>query len=133
MTALQIGEMSKRVGISADTLRYYERIGLLSQVTRNAGGLRVYGDRDISRINFIRRAQRMRFSLAEIGQLLELRHDPRNARQAVRALMQAKLVEVEKHLDELGTLRTEMHLLLNLCQSAEDGCPIIEDIDSNSD
>ena len=129
MSAYQIGELSKRIGMSADTLRYYEKIRLLPPVARNTSGVRVYDDQDVSRLNFIRRAQRMNFTLAEIGKLLEMREDPQNARTDVRALMQKKLQEVEEQLEELNTLRNEMRLLINLCRGAEDGCPIIEDID----
>ena len=71
----------------------------------------------------------MQFSLAEIGQLLEMRDDPQNVRVEVRALTQRKLTEVEQHIDELTTLRNEMQLLVNLCANADDGCPIIEDIE----
>jgi DNA-binding transcriptional MerR regulator len=71
----------------------------------------------------------MNFTLAEIGQLLEMRENPQNVRVEARALMQNKLQEVEEHLAELNTLRNEMRLLINLCRGAEAGCPIIEDID----
>ena len=125
----QIGLVSERLGISKDTLRYYEKIGLLPRVARNTSGRRIYDTRDISRLRFIRRAQRMKFSLAEIGQLLEMRDDPQNVRVEVRALTQGKLIEVEEHINELTTLRNEMQLLINLCAGAEDGCPIIEDIE----
>ena len=63
MNAYQISELSKRIGVSADTLRYYEKIGLLPPVARSTSGRRIYGDKDISRLNFIRRAQRMNFTL----------------------------------------------------------------------
>jgi DNA-binding transcriptional MerR regulator len=129
MSAYRIGELSRRVGLSADTLRYYEKIGLLPSVTRNDSGLRLYSDKDISRLNFIRRAQRMSFSLAEIGHLMEMRENPQSARSEVRALMGKKLQEVELQIEELKTLRGEMRLLINLCRGATDGCPIIEDIE----
>ena len=132
MSAYQIGELSKRIGVSADTLRYYEKIRLLPPVARNTSGLRIYDDKDISRLKFIRRAQRMNFTLAEIGQLLEMREDPQNARAEARALMQEKLQEVEEQVEELNTLRNEMRLLINLCRGSDDGCPIIEDIDRAS-
>ena len=125
----QIGNVSARTGFSKDTLRYYEKIGLLPRVARNDAGLRIYDTRDISRLGFIKRAQRMKFSLAEIGQLLEMRDNPQNVRVDVRALTQGKLTEVEEHINELTTLRNEMQLLVNLCANAVDGCPIIEDIE----
>jgi DNA-binding transcriptional MerR regulator len=71
----------------------------------------------------------MNFTLSEIGQLLEMRENPQNARSDMRALMQKKLQVVEEHLAELNTLRNEMCLLINLCQGTDEGCPIIEDID----
>ncbi|MCH8137024.1 MAG: MerR family transcriptional regulator, partial [Proteobacteria bacterium] len=94
-----IGNVSDRLGFSKDTLRYYEKIGLLPRVARNTSGRRIYDTRDISRLRFIKRAQRMQFSLAEIGQLLEMRDDPQNVRVEVRALTQRKLTEVEQHID----------------------------------
>lgn len=125
----QIGGVSEKSGFSKDTLRYYEKIGLLPRVARNTSGRRIYETGDLSRLRFIKRAQRMKFSLAEIGQLLEMRENPQNVRVEIRALMQGKLTEVEEHINELTTLRNEMQLLVNLCVNAEDGCPIIEDIE----
>jgi DNA-binding transcriptional MerR regulator len=129
MNTYQIGEFSARVGASTDTLRYYEKIGLLPKIARNASGRRIYDDKDVSRLRFIRRAQRMNFTLVEISQLLEMRENPQGVRNDVRALMQTKLTEVETHLKELNTLRNEMRLLINLCRGADSGCPIIEEID----
>ncbi len=125
----QIGGVSERSGFSKDTLRYYEKIGLLPRIARDASGLRIYDTKDVSRLRFIKRAQRMKFSLAEIGQLLEMRENPQNVRVEVRALTQGKLTEIKEHINELTTLRNEMQLLVNLCANAEDGCPIIEDIE----
>jgi len=128
MSTYRIGEVVKKVNLSADTLRYYEKIGLLPPVARNTAGVRIYDDQDLSRLGFIRRAQAMNFSLAEIGQLLEMRASPQNARNEVRELTHQKLLEVEKNLGELGTLRNELQLLINLCQGTQDGCPILEGI-----
>ncbi len=125
----QIGGVSERSGFSKDTLRYYEKIGLLPRIARDASGLRIYDTKDVSRLGFIKRAQRMKFSLAEIGQLLEMRENPQNVRVEVRALTQGKLTEIKEHINELTTLRNEMQLLVNLCANAEGGCPIIEDIE----
>ena len=128
--AYRISDVSRLLGISADTLRYYEKIGLLPAVQRSAGGVRIYRDKDLSRLRFIRRAQAMNFSLAEIGDLLQMREDPQHARDEVRELTRRKLAEVERQLGELDTLRRELQLLVNLCRGSEDGCPIIEGIDA---
>lgn len=132
MAEYRIGDVTRLTGLSADTLRYYEKIALLPPVNRTAAGIRVYDDKDISRLRFIRRAQKMNFSLAEIAGLLKMREDPQRARKSVRELTHLKLEEVENHMQELGTLRKELTLLVNLCHGAEAGCPIIEDLDSNS-
>ena len=129
MKQYRISAVTKLLGLSADTLRYYEKINLLPTVHRTASGIRAYNDRDISRLRFIQRAQKMQFSLKEIGALLMMREDPQHARDEVRVLTQRKLVEVEEHLNDLGFLRGELQLLLNLCTASEEGCPIIEGID----
>ncbi len=129
----KIGDVTELLGLSADTLRYYEKIGLLPRVSRTASGIRQYDDRDISRLNFIRRAQKMNFSLNEIAGLLKMRDDPQHAREEVRQMTVLKLKEVESHLEELSTLRTELQLLLNLCQGSVAGCPIIEGIESETE
>jgi len=127
----QIGEVTKRLNISADTLRYYEKIKLLPRISRSASGLRCYCDKDLSRLKFIRRAQRMGFSLAEIGQLLSFRESPQKAKSEVRQLAGEKLVDIESHLKELELLRNELKLLVNLCTGSEDGCPIIEGLEDD--
>ncbi len=132
MSLYRIGDVTKKLGMSADTLRYYEKIKLLNKVSRTASGIREYDDKDISRLKFIQRAQKMNFSLAEISDLLKMREDPKKVRDDVRQLTADKLTEVDEHLQSLTTLRNELQLLLNLCRGSEDGCPIIEGLDETS-
>lgn len=132
MTVYRIGDVTKKLGMSADTLRYYEKIKLLHKVSRTPSGIREYDDNDISRLKFIQRAQKMNFSLAEISDLLKMREDPQKVRDDVRQLTADKLNEVDDHLKSLTTLRNELQLLLNLCRGSEEGCPIIEELDETS-
>ncbi|VAW66733.1 hypothetical protein MNBD_GAMMA09-2818 [hydrothermal vent metagenome] len=127
----KIGEVTKQIDMSADTLRYYEKYGLISDISRTAAGIRQYTDKDISILKFIKRAQRMNFSLNEIKDLLSMRKDPQHAKDSVRLLTAEKLKNIESQLTELTTLRNELQLLLNLCRSSKDGCPIIEGIDAD--
>lgn len=129
MAERRIGAVARALGIGVDTLRYYEKCGLLPAVPRTPGGVREYSDKDISRLRFIRRAQRMNFSLDEIGKLLQMRENPQRARNDVRRLAGQKLDEIEHSLAELKTLRDELTLLVNLCRNAEEGCPILEGIE----
>ena len=127
-----IGQVAGQLGVSVDTLRYYEKIGLLPRVDRTPAGIRRYSARDVSRLRSIRRAQKMDFSLDEIGCLLRMRDDPRHARDEVRRLTAKKLEEVEGRISELETLRRELTLLVNLCRASDQGCPIIETMEEGS-
>lgn len=128
----RIGQVAEKLGLSVDTLRYYEKSGLLPPVARTGSGLRTYDEKDLSRLKFIQRAQKMDFSLAEIAALLEMREDPQHARDEVRAMVTSKLEEVESRLEDLMLLERELRLLINLCRGAEEGCPIIEEIDQET-
>jgi DNA-binding transcriptional MerR regulator len=131
MNLYRIGDVTKKIGLSADTLRYYEKIKLLPKISRNNSGIREYDDKDISRLKFIQRAQKMNFSLVEISDLLKMRENPQKVRDEVRLLTADKLLEVDERLQSLTTLRNELQLLLNLCQGSENGCPIIEGLDES--
>jgi DNA-binding transcriptional MerR regulator len=124
----RIGEVVAALGISADTLRYYEKMGLMPKVERR-GGVRHYCEKDLSRLRFIKRAQKMGFSLEEIANLLSFRENPQQAKPQVRELAQQKLAQIEQHLAELSTLRAELRLLTNLCGANPEGCPILDEID----
>ncbi len=124
----KISDVAELTALSADTLRYYEKIGLLKKVGRASSGVRLYSDQDLSRIRFIQRAKTMNFSLDEIAKLLQMRENPGGAKKSVRQLTQNKLVEVEVHLKILSTLQKELTLLINLCTGSKDGCPIIDNI-----
>jgi len=132
MGQYRIGAVTAILGLSADTLRYYEKIGLLPKVGRDGAGIRLYNDRDLSRLRFIQRAQRMDFTLAEIGELLKMREAPQKARKRVRELTAHKLAEVDARLSELKALRGELALLLNLCSAGGKSCGIIKAINKHA-
>lgn len=124
-----IGETAQQTGLSVDTLRYYEKIRLVSNVARDAGGRRRYGSSDLARLLFIQRAQRCDFSLDEIRQLLEFRGCRDVARPAVARLTTHKLEDIQHRLADLEQLQHELQQLLHLCQGSEQGCPIIDGLD----
>jgi DNA-binding transcriptional MerR regulator len=129
----KIGQVSDLLDLSVDTLRYYEKIKLLPRISRNASGIREYDTKDISRLRFIQRAQKMNFSLKEINDLLQMRENPQKVKNEVRQLTADKLLEIDRHLKTLTTLRNELQLLMNLCQGSEEGCPIIDGLDEIED
>ncbi|PCI63257.1 MAG: heavy metal-responsive transcriptional regulator [Gammaproteobacteria bacterium] len=128
---IKISKVAQTLNISADTLRYYEKINLLPPISRTKSGIRLYSDKNLSQIKFIKRAQTMSFSLAEIAQLLEFRKAPQQAKPEVRLLAKEKLSDIEQRVKTLQSLQVELTLLINLCHQSEGGCPILSGIETD--
>lgn len=126
---LKIGQVAKAEGVSVDTLRYYEKRQLMPGVQRDQSGIRFYTEKNLSRLRFIKRAQKMGFSLDEIVQLLSFRDAPHEAKPQARSLATHKLLQIEEHLLELGRLRDELAELTRLCGESADQCPILARLD----
>lgn len=127
---LSIRQATRETGLSHDTLRYYERIGLLGPVARNSGGQRRYNGADIARLRFVKRAQAMDFSLEEIGQLLSLREHQGDVRADVRDMAEKKLAAIKHRIESLNRLHDELSELICACRSSTDDCPIIAHMDN---
>ncbi len=132
-TRYRIGEASELVGASIDTLRYYEKLGLLPRLGRAPSGAREFDDEDITRLRFIRRAQAMNFKLAEIAVLLDLRDRPPRSKPVVREMAQAKIREIDERVAALTTLRDELNSLVGACPGAGSECPILTGIEGSPD
>lgn len=124
--SLPIGRLAREAGVGIDTIRYYERIGLLPEPFRSAAGYRLYSDADRQRLQFIRRAVELGFSLQEIAGLLRLSARGGSVAQA-RAMAEEKLAAVRTRLAELQRLRRVLESLVDRCPGAGDPaqCPII--------
>jgi len=122
---MRIGELARRVGVGVETIRYYHRVGLLPTPKRPYGGTRQYDADAQRRLIFIRRAQRLGFSLEEINALLQLpRHDCAHVQQAVSG----KLELVRDKIADLQRMESVLADALVLCQARQphETCPIIE-------
>ncbi len=124
--SLSIGAAAAELGVAADTLRYYEKIRLLPSPARDAGGRRIYREKDLARLRFVKRAQALGFSLHDVGQLLRLRENPARCSKAVRALAARKREVLESQLHEIERMHGELSLLLHLCSGMAEHCPILE-------
>jgi len=130
---MQIGIVAKKVGLSVDAIRFYERNALLPRPARTQGGFRRYGERDIETLAFIRRVQGLGFKLREIRSLVSLRGSRMQPCAPVRRRLQAKLADVREKLASLQKLERELRLALRSCdkelrkQGAH--CPILGDGD----
>lgn len=112
---MQIGTIAKRIGLSVDTIRFYERNALLPRAPRTLGGFRQYGERDVETLAFIRRVRNAGFTLREVRELLELRPDCLQPRASVRCLLEVKLADVRRRLSRLQNLEHELCLVLRSC------------------
>lgn len=135
MQALQIGRVAQRTGLSVDTIRFYEKAGLLPRPARSSGGYRLYGEHEIADLEFIQKAQRLGFSLNEIRELFAIRRHPDEACAHVRDLIVQKLVIVRSKIEELRALEAALADALKLCSKAlrrparhQGSCPVLEEI-----
>jgi len=123
-----IGGLAKAAGVGVETVRYYQRRGLLPEPARPPGEIRRYGDLDLKRLRFIRRAQAAGFTLEEIGELLAL--DRTDDRARVRELAAERLAALDERIAELERSRDALERLRSTCASGKKGpCPIIEAFD----
>ena len=125
MAALGIGQLAKLANVGVDTVRYYEREGLISPATRLASGYRRYGNVELARMRFIRRAKALGFSLEDVRALLAL-SDGRNVAK-VRRAAQDKLDDVERRIAELERVRAGLAELIAACpgHGRAEACPIL--------
>lgn len=128
---LTIGAVARATGVGVETVRFYERKGLLPEPPRAPSGYRQYPQDTVDRLRFIRRAQRLGFSLQEISELLELRVDEVAACGAVEARARRKLDEVEGKIAELRSIEAALGRLVSACQAREptSDCPIMEEFE----
>lgn len=125
MTTMTIGRLARQAGVNADTIRYYERHGLLPPPVRRASGYREYGPRDAERLGFILRAKDLGFSLADIAELLSLSAERDVGGVKQRAV--ARLEDVERKIAELTRVRDGLKVLIDACpgHGALEACPIV--------
>jgi Hg(II)-responsive transcriptional regulator len=135
MAPMQTGELARRASVNVETLRYYERRGLIDQPARQANGYRSYSADVVKRVLFIKRAQRLGFSLDEVNVLLHCNDDPYENRLNVRAVASDKIVEIDTKIDELHRMRDALAQLVEECHRgcSPPSCPILEAIAESSD
>jgi Hg(II)-responsive transcriptional regulator len=126
MESIGIGALAKRAGVRIDTVRYYERNGLIAPSARLVSGYRRYGELEVSRLRFIRRAQTLGFTLKEVRELLALSTQRDVAK--VKKTAQTKLTDVEQRIAALERVRSGLSTLIQACPGhgrAAD-CPILK-------
>ncbi len=132
MGSLTIGALAKHAGVGVETVRFYERQGLLRRPTRPRHGYRSYSEDTVGRIQFIRNAQAVGFSLQEVKELLALRVDAGTSCAAVRSRAAAKVADVNRRVAELERIRAALETLVAACpgRGALARCTILQALDA---
>lgn len=107
-----IGEAAKRAGVVVPTIRYYEQVGLMSQVPRTASNRRTYAESDVQRLRFIRHARELGFDIEAVRQLLALASLPEEPCEDADDIARARLAEVERKIDHLVALQQELKSMI---------------------
>lgn len=131
MKALTIGHLAKQAGVNLETVRFYERRGLLPRPPRSAAGYRLFPAEAARRLKFIRRAQELGFSLAEIRELLSLRMSRATTSAAIRARAEAKIADIQAKIRTLESMKKTLRRLTRVCNGCAPvaECPILESLD----
>jgi Cu(I)-responsive transcriptional regulator len=130
---MNIGEVAKRAGVSAKSIRYYESVGLIAPAGRRGNNYRDYGERDVAELRFVNRARALGFSVKEVGDLLALWRDKKRGSGQVAELARRHMADIERKIAELETMRATLSALLASCPAdRRPDCPILADIAGES-
>ncbi|KQP14820.1 Cu(I)-responsive transcriptional regulator [Pseudorhodoferax sp. Leaf267] len=122
-----IGEAAARSGVSAKMVRHYESLGLLPTVARTEAGYRLYGDKEVHTLRFIRRARDLGFSMAEIAELLKLWQNSGRASADVKRIALRHVADLERRMAAMAEMRDSLKHLADCCQGDHrPDCPILE-------
>ncbi|HHB11982.1 MAG TPA: MerR family transcriptional regulator [Chromatiales bacterium] len=134
-STLSIGRLSRATGVGVETLRYYERRGLLQPEGRTAAGYRRYRPEAVRRLRFIRRAQALGFSLEEIRELLRLSDDPGADAARVKSLTREKIADIQRRIRDLERMKQSLEVLAERCpgHGPTATCPILEALTGEDD
>lgn len=131
MSALTIGKVARQAGVGVETIRFYEREGLIEEPARRPSGYRQYGPDVVDRLRFIRRAKELGFTLKEIKELLDLRLDPSVTCGDVKKRAQEKIADIEGRIATLKGMKQALTQLARACEGkgSIDGCPILRTLE----
>jgi MerR family mercuric resistance operon transcriptional regulator len=132
MGNLTIGQLARMAQVNVETVRYYERRGLMPEPPRRDSGYRQYSEPDVIRIKFIKRAQTLGFTLKEISELLSLRIDPNTTCADVKRRAEVKIADMEEKIKALQRMKKALTKLASTCRGRGpmSECPILEVLDS---
>jgi len=127
MNGLTIGKLAKQAGLGIDTIRFYERQGLVDPPPRTESNYRLYSRDEVARLQFIKRAKVLGFTLSEIKDLLTLQHDPHTTRADIKNRTLIKIEDINRKIDDLTRIKAALEHLASECDGHGplEGCPIL--------
>lgn len=128
---MSIGTLSKETGIGIETIRFYERLGLIVPVGRKSSGYRIFDDSSLKALGFIKHAKELGFSLSEIQELLDLKADKKSKCQSVQLKAKAQLQAVEEKINHLERIKNVLSKLIEQCRQRkiDSECPLLDCLD----
>ncbi len=134
MDGLTIGRLAKQVGIGIETIRFYERQGLIAPPPRTDSNYRIYPEEEVTRLRFIKRAKNLGFTLNEIKELLFIRHDPHATKADIKNRTLAKIEDMKQKISDLTGIKKALEHLASSCDGhgSLEECPILEALDSDN-
>ena len=132
---MRIGEVAAEAAVNIQTLRYYERVGLLPAPDRHPSGYRAYAPDAVRRVRFIKRAQELGFTLAEIGDLLALREQSETSCTLVETRAAATLERIAEKVRDLDRMRDALSQYVHACRASRpvDECPLLRALDKSAE
>ena len=132
MDTLTIGSLAKEAGVNVETVRYYERRGLILQPDKPSSGYRHYSREEVSRIQFIKHAQDLGFTLKEITELLSLRVSPKTSCEEVKEQAITKIQDIQEKIQTLQSMKRTLEGLVRSCENRAptSECPILETLNT---
>lgn len=133
--ALKIGQVAQRAGVGVETVRFYERQGLIDEPPRSTSGYRQYPEDTVTKLRFIKRAKDLGFSLSEVNEMISLRLDSTASASQVRSRAEAKIADIEEKLRDLQRVREALQDLVQSCDGASStaACPILIALDDEEE
>ncbi len=134
MSGLTIGQLAKAAEVHIETIRYYERRGLIPKAPRRMSGYRQFSQEDVRRIRFIKHAKALGFTLEEVAELLVLKREPASTCGDIIEKIETKLIDIDGKLGSLQRMKTTLVALKKACKTPEASskdCPILESLDAD--
>jgi MerR family copper efflux transcriptional regulator len=130
---LLIGEVARKSQVGVETVRFYEREGLIALPGRRVSGYRQYSESVVRQINFIKQAQTLGFSLKEIGEMIKLKNTQNTRCTSIKSTAKARIAEIQQKIDALERMKTALQPLVDRCKASDliSDCPILNALDED--